>query len=294
MNNRKYLVEKSVTKNQEAMPSSKDLMAVEFSRVENKPVNKRSAIDLMRRFPKGLKKLGINVNSLKPLAGFFTRKDEKISFIASGTKGSAFDVGGGKVFKVTPDRAEARAAAKLLKNSLDSVVKYYAVVKFADTGVYGILQEMLVPLSSNEAREFDEAVTNTKIREIMIKLDHPPFAEVEDGFKYVLNRRLETLKKEEGATADDLKDEAEKAKWHWHLLVSKYHVNETYENLLSAGIKFHDFHAGNLAHRGNKSGPIIVFDLGYSKVQGDEGALETLKEFVRHHLTSLNDASTHI
>lgn len=82
--------------------------------------------------------------------------------LGSGLEGVAYDIGSGRVMKVTTDRYEA-ISSNLLKvrgANLPNVVRIFDVFRIGNTPgtqdqVYGIVQEHLTPLSVDEGQRFD-------------------------------------------------------------------------------------------------------------------------------------------
>ena len=77
--------------------------------------------------------------------------------------GMAFEVGFDKVLKITSDYDEARTSSKLIDHNLKQVVKIYKVFQFKTLkGVYFIVEEKLLPLSSEESNVIGYLGMDTK------------------------------------------------------------------------------------------------------------------------------------
>ncbi len=178
--------------------------------------------------------------------------------LGTGTRGAAFDIGGGRAIKITADDREAMAANRLKTAGLKHVVKVYDVFRFKDSQIFGVVQDRLEPLSSAEKEEVNGALISTGLP---VWLKH-------GGFDWNGAKRLviDYLKKKAGkmdpADAREYLEEANKA---WTLLVQKYHVKEMVEELKGAGIEFQDYHAGNIMKQGSS---YVLIDVGYSKIEG--------------------------
>lgn len=181
--------------------------------------------------------------------------------LGTGTQGTAYDLGGGRVLKVTDDHNEAIAALKLKGKSYKRLAKIFDVFRFKD-GPYGILQEKLSPLNPQEKKEFDEALILTAVTS-GIKRFHTWEKGVEDVYSW----RIPDLMKRMKLSYDDPKAKSlhQQVDAALDLLEKKYGLPEINKELLSAGIQFYDYQAANLMKRGSD---YILIDTGLSKVEG--------------------------
>jgi hypothetical protein len=236
----------------------KNLLIVEAAAIEEV-----EAREIIERFPKGLRKYGVDASKVK-----------SFKKLGTGTRGTAFDVGGGKVLKVTNDLKETQAAAKLMGKDLPNIVKYFGVWKFGDSGTFGITQEFLYPISKEDGKELNAALVKTGLPVWLKKSGYDWDASKELVKKYVLDQVKSRFKG--GETSEEAKAFAKEALVAWDLLVSKYKIRDMFKTLQGLGIDFHDFHAGNVMRR--QDGSIVLIDLGYSKISGDDGAVDTINE----------------
>lgn len=222
--------------------------------------------------------------------------------LGSGQEGIAYDIGNGKVLKVTADAREARTSAKLINRNLQHVVRVFDVFVFGkeeapqksfdqrttkepgkpgQATAYGIVTEKLTPLTDAEQKEFDsiidelqaqmgkqrcidamwtgdwdhlvdemkKAFTDDIQKEGGIGPDHP-------RFQRVLNQRIE---KYTGA-------------------FKKFGIPEMMTDLKSIGVKFADYHGGNLMKR---SGKFVINDLGRSDSGATGTPLRALENVIR-------------
>lgn len=214
------------------------------------PVSPEQAKEVLKKFPKGAKKLGIqNVDALQPLG--------------TGTQGTAFAVGD-KVLKVTKDAKEAHAASVLVGQHLKNIVQFYGVWSLGDTGLYAILQEKLAPLQSDEAKAFDNALVKTGIP-VWIKRAGGDW----DKVKQLTKEYIASSVKKKFKTFDspEAKEYVKNANESWNSLTRKYGLKDMFDTLNKAGIHFADYHAGNMMKR--EDGTLVLIDLGLSNVKGN-------------------------
>jgi hypothetical protein len=182
----------------------------------------------------------------------------RIKSMKKGTNGVAFEWQD-KVVKVTDDRAEAYACNALIGSGVEALVKIFDVWQFGETGqvgekgVYAVVQERLTDLSEEESKRFNNALVLTR-------------------WPIFLNKNGYDWDATEAATdayaASKAKSEEEAAKFRtaWQTLL-EFGVKEMHDGLISVGIKFHDYHAGNLMKR---DGKIVLIDPGLSRLAGGE------------------------
>lgn len=241
---------------------------------------------------------------------------DKLKELGSGKEGVAFDLGGNKVLKVTSDQREA-VSSNLIKSkggtATPNLVKIYDVFRFIDTGVsdpiYGIIQEKLEELDNNEGYEFDR-LANVFTDDAVLKIAYNgSFDEVMQGVRKVLEKRASMKGMFEPRSPDqtvdpfgrtDKKDDVrtkpaklnvntqtkqergsanlEKEFQYTLKLMKHYQIDKILEQLRHLGIKFADFHSGNLMKRGST---FVINDIGRSRSTGDEppvleGLVETI------------------
>ena len=196
--------------------------------------------------------------------------------LGKGTQGVAFGMGSGRVLKVTQDRQEALASNVIRGKKLKHVVEIYDVFRFKDTSFYGIIEERLQPLPAGLAAEFREAIRQTNLYNIFERTyDWDIIVEliynyVESHVKKIHGKLSSAHAAGTVARVDQLVE----------LLEKTLHLPEMIDELKSHGIKFVDFHPGNLMKRGSD---YVVIDLGYSAVQGgrEPEVLEVIEGVIR-------------
>jgi len=248
-------------------------------------VDAESARDLIKKFAKGLKSVGVNVDNA-----------ESFPVMGIGTHGTAFGVGPDRVLKVTNDAQEAAVANALLNVDLPNVVKFYDIWAFGDTGLFGILQEKLEPLPADDAKEFNDAMIATGLP-VWVRQGKGSWDTVKKLIKgYVikqLKKKFDNLKSPEArAYAADVNKK-------WSMLVNKYGVADMYKTLSGLGIDFHDYHAGNMMKR--PDGTLVLIDLGISKLKGgsgqmrsiDEAYMLSLRQLIREELGTISSLKEH-
>jgi hypothetical protein len=227
---------------------------------ENQPIDAEQAMQLMKKFPKGMKKMGVNPDALRK--------------IATGTRGTAFDAGNDKVFKVTNDEKEAQAASVMVGKDIKNIVHFYGVCRFGDTPFYGIMQEKLEPLPKEASNAFNKALVATGLP-IWIKRAEGNW---DNAKKLTKQYILEQVKKKfsDNLNSPDAQAYARGINEQWNLLVTKFGPRDMFNTLTQLGIDFHDYHAGNLMQRAD--GTMVLIDLGMSKVSGGGGNIETINQ----------------
>jgi cytidyltransferase-like protein len=238
----------------------------------DKGVTTYEAQEILKKNADKLAKKGINTKVAKPLG--------------QGTRGVAFDVGGNKVLKVTNDAQEAVASFKLKEFNMKHVAKFFDVFRFPEDdpnlgAVYGVLQEKLSPVSgmgkdpggtdsSGEAAELNMAIIAFNLQPAIYHAGYDWEKVKEACQKKIyedIDRKYPEWKTDETGTykkyavkyAEDMNEK-------WKVITKKFHIDEMVQELTSKGVKFHDYHAGNIMVR--PSGDYVLIDIGYSKVAG--------------------------
>jgi hypothetical protein len=218
--------------------------------------------------------------------------------------GIAFDMGNGKVLKVTSDEREAKTSFKLKGKQNQFIAPFDDVFKFKESEIYGIIQPKMEPLSDQEKREFDDLIAMVEGAENhgSQALTGPPghreggTGDDKTAFDILSTGTWEELVKKMGDSFADeaLADGAGPANirkvvmqklQRFTLAAKKYKLPEMMAELRSAGIEFGDYHGGNLM---KLDGRYVVNDLGLSKTNGaiDPPQLEALvREFTHMLLT---------
>jgi len=234
------------------------------------PANAKDAQQLLTKYSKLLAgKKKINILSAKVLG--------------TGTQGTAFDIGGDKVLKLTKDKKEAIASNKLLGSAMESVAKIFDVFKLKEEEVYGIVQEKLDPLSASEKKEYNEMLVFTAIP-LWLKHANTWDEAVDETFKFVVKKRGDGDVK-----SDTSKEAISKADKIIDSLEQKFNMKKMWEELKAKGISFYDFQGDNLMKRG---GEYVLIDIGLSNVTGGQepGVLERI---IRETVSTLfNEAKT--
>lgn len=224
------------------------------------PIDPDQSKQLIKKFPKGMAALGID-----------PQKADKLQVLGTGNRGTALDLGD-KVLKVTNDSKEAEAASVIAGKDIKGIVRVYDVWQFGDTGAFGITQEKLQPLSKQEADEFNKALVSTGLP-IWIKRSGGSWDKAKELTKQHV---ADQIKKKFGSfSSPEAKAFAKAANEQWNMLVNKFGLKNTFQTLVSLGIDFHDYHAGNMMKRDN--GDLVLIDLGLSRIQG-AGKVKAINE----------------
>lgn len=201
----------------------------------------------------------------------------------SGTRGVAFNIGGNRALKVTADKQEAVAANKLKNLKLKHVYRVDDVFRLRDEHVYCIVQEALtkMPGSSDDASsvtgmaaEFNKALIETGFP-VFINRAAYDWDKAKELVKAYVHKKIKSYPK------DTQMARFEEHNKLWNDLASKWHVKDMVKELASAGVKFHDYHAGNIMMR--KDGTPVLIDIGYSKVEGGDEP-DVLEKIIREML----------
>lgn len=166
--------------------------------------------------------------------------------LGKGTFGTAFDIGGKKVLKLTADKTEANAMAVVQAKPSPYIVKVYDVFQLGKkhvkgNDVYGIVQDKLSPPDAGFANFI------AQIRPAIL-YKKPGYLTLKAFVQF-----YKTLQKEREDDPSYLSDFTNQ-RLEWLAAVAKY-FDDT-------GIKFHDFHKGNVMKKGSKH---VMIDLGASK-----------------------------
>ena len=202
------------------------------------------AVATVKKNDARLRKVGIVVNTKKILG-------------SPGSFGVAFEVtaqGRRCAFKVTTDWTEAHTSFGIIGKRLSRVVSIYAVFRFKDTVVYGILQELLQPLSDDEAERFDDLTNMLRVGRVGVAMLAGNVAAVKAGVLKALRR-------------DDARED-------FIELFDRFDFGGILEELHKNGIDFLDFHSGNLMKRGST---YVVIDLGMSQNSAAAGVPPVLE-----------------
>lgn len=211
-----------------------------------------------------LAKKGIDVNQVKKLG--------------SGTMGVAYDIGNGKVLKITNDPREAKASGILVGKDIPNIVKIYDLWKFPNANYYGIIIEKLLPFDDNEAKQVTYLIQQLGIKSKQeadyLGIDQKYFA---TGFPGLLAASDGSFTKAQlllakllakrfygQPNAEQLKNEAIQ---RFQALMNQYKMVDLFRSLKALGIKFFDFHGGNMGKRSD--GSLVLFDLGGGISQGN-------------------------
>lgn len=223
--------------------------------IESSGISEPEALDLVEEFGDQIKNtLGIDYKTLKSV-GF-------------GTRGVAFDAGNNLILKITKDEREAMMSSGMIGNHNENLTQYYDVVQFGNTGVYGILQEKLEPLSNSEISIINEALVETRFPLFLVKAKYD-FDETKKLVKEYMKQKYQSMPIEKGRAW------LERANELWKIISIDYKIRGLATALKDLGILFHDYHGGNFMKRGNT---LVLIDLGNSKGLGTgSGSIKTLK-----------------
>jgi hypothetical protein len=214
--------------------------------------------------------------------------------LGSGQMGIAYDMGGGKVFKVTTSVSEARSNMVLKGKNLPHIVRIYDVFRMDDPSqkkvpVYGIIRENLQSLAGSEKSELDDLVdllrdgkvfdttvkgdfdkTMDAVRRLMIQeirrelslpQEPPPDPEAVQGNKRELRA---------AGLIDQKMMELEGRLRH-------YQVDKMMEELNGLSIQFGDYKGDNIMKRGSD---YVVSDVGGGSTGGEPPLLERIVEAI--------------
>lgn len=263
---------------------------------------------LIQRYAKPLARLGVPVTKLRALGSgsrgvAYGGKVPKSPIGRLFTSKNALQFGD-KVLKVTNDLSEAKASMVLMNINAKHLPHVYNVFQFGNTNFYGIVLEKLEDLSADESLKIDNAIRGTVLyaaaqeSELSDKWKDLKAITV-DAIRVHVNRARNHIS--DSMDEDQVRKElnrqvrmyTEDADEHWNTLES-FGINEAFEELQTAGIKYHDYHSGNIMKRSD--GTYVVIDLGYSKLPGgnvgDPMKLEGLRHLIRNIVSEvLNNES---
>lgn len=207
------------------------------------------AREILRKFKKGISKLGIKESEI-----------ESLPVLGTGTHGTAFQMPSGQVLKITNDSKEAGSSAALINKDVAGVAKIYDVWEFGDTGLYGLIAEKVYPISDSDAKEFNDALVATGLP-VWIKQSYNDWSGVKKLTKAHIFR---TIRKKfpDNHNSPAAQRYAHEINEQWKLLLKKYQIRKMFDTMNNLGIDFHDYHAGNLMRREN--GELVIIDLGIS------------------------------
>lgn len=182
----------------------------------------------------------------------------KLQHLGQGAGGIAYDMGNGKVFKVTQDANEAKVSTSLKGKNVPGIAIVYDVWKFPASNMYGIVLEKVIPFE----RWPNDAVKSS-------------VEEVVDTFhlKGMLQKYQGDWNKiwQEISASPFLDNDKEQLKQALDIF------QRIVQSLGSVGItNFFDLHLGNMGKR--TSGEVVLFDIGFAQ-GGQEPS--TLNEFLR-------------
>ena len=183
------------------------------------------------------------------------------TFLAKGTQGSVFDIGGGKVIKITEDKSEAKIASRLIGKKLRGIYTVHHVAvntDMANKPVYFIIQDKLKPVSEGEY----EKISN-----------------------YFYDFKNDIMNNDYDFWDKYLRGSPDISTW-WDDIVLKAFI-EIYvkenkppkgavdiayglNNLNKKKISYYDLHSGNVMKSGSE---FVIIDLGYSKSLGGPGKI---------------------
>lgn len=213
----------------------------------------------------------------------------KLRYLGAGQMGAAYDMGDGRVLKVTTDESEAKTAFGLLGKQLKHVNTFHDVFKFpTDAGktlgdtetYYGIIQDKLEPLEKEEARRYDEAMRAVFSMEkeddpegVVKSLATQGWDQFVIAFEAAITREVQTETQNTAFTPVVRKAVAKRMQY-FRSIWEEYQMPEIVRDLRSMGVQFADFHSGNVMKRGDT---YVINDLGKSKspAQADPPMLET-------------------
>lgn len=181
---------------------------------------------------------------------------ETMEQLGKGSNGIAYDIGENRVLKVTMDGSEARASNHIKGKDLKHVCKIFDVFKFKGKGkpFYGIIQEKLQPLSTQEQDE---------LRKLTVVMEAN--AETED----IRSGNFEKI------VSDYEKIDTKNGR-KFRMMMVKFQINKMMKELASAGVSYGDYHDENIMKRGKD---YVVIDLSAAQsAGGDPPVIENIEE----------------
>jgi len=193
--------------------------------------------------------------------------------LGTGTKGSAFDIGDGKVLKITADFTEAQASLKLKGVKSDHIAHIYDVFAFPKSKMgerFGIVLEKLTGIpgaktpaynSTGEGGMLNQAFTDSLFWQAKSKTDGGDWNTTFGLMKSMLSRDIKNVGSEASA-------KMQKRFYDSIETLKKYDVPQMVDEVAKNGISYEDYHAANIMKRQN--GKYVIMDLGYSSTDGGQ------------------------
>lgn len=182
----------------------------------------------------------------------------KLHKLGQGAGGIAYDMGNGKVFKVTEDANEAKVSTSLKGKSIPGVAAVYDTWKFPSGKMYGIILEKVFPFET-----WPNDILKSSIEEVVDTFHLKGMLQKHHGDWNAIWQEIA-----KSPFVDNNQEDLKRALDIFQRIV---------QSLGSAGISnYFDIHLGNLGKR--PSGEVVVFDVGFAG-GGQEPA--TLNEFLR-------------
>ena len=207
-----------------------------------------------------LENLKKNTN-FEQVAGIKIPDLHKVKVLGSGYYGVAFDIGGGKVLKLTKDKAERNAASLIAGKRLKGVYKIFGVYNWAKTDLVTFIVTEKVTMNESKARQVIRAVEDVT----------RAFVQVSSKTSVVVGSPSSSGWNSSKAEWTKFKKDVAEGK-HSDYLGAKIKTIELAEGIIQgfmsldkAGIFWADLHAGNVAFRGGKA---VIIDMGHSKSGG--------------------------
>lgn len=255
-------------------------------------------VDVVQHFAQKLAKRGIKVPREPHVLG-------------SGTQATTIDLQDGRVIKVTRDPEDAKVSLKIQSLNLKHVVRVFDVFRFPKTAMgnllFGIVSEKLSPIpgttNSPLSATGEAGALNVAIQEsFFIRSSANYFGgSWQQNFKR-MHDYLKIAMSEEGFS--DSKEVQQKFADSLAVL-KKYQIPEMVDELHRAGIKFHDYHAGNIMKK--KDGTYSLVDFGHSKNEGlkdppmlekklreDVEDLPLYRGIIKRHAAELTKRGVHV
>lgn len=211
--------------------------------------------EILKLHAKMMRAIGVDPDSI-----------DSLPVLGSGTKGIVYGVGE-NALKVTHDRSEAETSANLIGAQSSAIANIYAVIEFSNPnmpkGYFGIFQEKLIPLSKQEADRFDEYVQFLNFPGFLTAADYDLRDAIQMSIDYNIHK---------GKSSSEIKKLIDS----WKIFATHWNIEGIVKELNKNGIKFHDYHAGNLMMR--PDGTYVIIDLGYSRSMSSTGKIQKVFE----------------
>jgi cytidyltransferase-like protein len=174
-------------------------------------------------------------------------------FLGSGYYGSAYDIGAGKVLKITDDADEARSSAHLLGKKSKTIVEFYNVFRFPqenqdDQQFFGIVMEKVETLKPGSHQE---SILTSAVREFQDVVDNSSWIDKNLSWDDITSY-YETMMQNDPDNDIDSTGVLQ--------TLELFNIGEIRDELLANDILFNDLHGGNLGYA--KNGKWKAFDLG--------------------------------